>query len=398
MAKKPPFFELIRADHNIDFVGRRKLFLIISVVLTLVSLGMLPLNRFIKGRGHILNFSVDFRGGAEVQVKFSRPVKTSEITNALNQYGFQDVDVSPSEGTYLIKFPNVAALNAAQQANLKAAFAQQFKEELLRPMEYQEGNDEIYLWTDKEVPLERIQSVLAQQGIRLQGKDSIEQKKPIPLGDKKVEVAYVLKVKNLADEVRAALDGTLGAGAVESIPHVDSVGPKAGEELRDNGIISLLAAIGFIMLYILIRFDFRYGPGTVVALLHDAILVIGAFAITYKEFSLTTIAALLTVIGYSMNDTIVVFDRIRENTAKYRDKRFIEVVNLSINETLSRTILTSATVFFVTLAMNLLGTGVIRDFGFAMNVGVIIGTYSSIFVASPVLIWLNRRTTKKQKA
>ena len=136
------------------------------------------------------------------------------------------------------------------------------------------------------------------------------------------------------------------------------------------------------MVYIAVRFDFRYGPGTVVALLHDAILVMGAFAITYKEFSLTTIAAILTVIGYSMNDTIVVFDRIRENASRLRDKKFDRVVNISINETLSRTILTSATVFFVTLAMNIFGTGVIRDFAFAMNVGVIVGTYSSIFVAA----------------
>jgi preprotein translocase subunit SecF len=145
------------------------------------------------------------------------------------------------------------------------------------------------------------------------------------------------------------------------------------------------------MVYIAVRFDFRYGPGTVMALLHDAILVMGAFAITYREFSLTTIAAILTVIGYSMNDTIVVFDRIRENASRMRDKKFDRIVNTSINETLSRTILTSATVFFVTLAMNIFGTGVIRDFAFAMNVGVIVGTYSSIFVAAPILIWLNRR-------
>jgi preprotein translocase subunit SecF len=146
-----------------------------------------------------------------------------------------------------------------------------------------------------------------------------------------------------------------------------------------------------------IRFDFRYGPGTIVALLHDAIIVVGAFAVTYKEFSLTTLAAVLTIIGFSMNDTIVVFDRIRENASRYRDRAFDRVVNHAINETLSRTILTSATVFFVTLAMNIFGTGVIRDFAFAMNVGVIVGTYSSIFIASPILIWLNDKYVAAQK-
>ncbi len=140
------------------------------------------------------------------------------------------------------------------------------------------------------------------------------------------------------------------------------------------------------MVYIAFRFDLRYGPGTVVALLHDAVITVGAFAITYKEFSLTTVAAVLTIIGYSMNDTIVVFDRIRENATALRDRRFDRVVNQSINETLSRTIWTSATVFFVTFAMNVFGVGVIRDFAFAMNVGVIVGTYSSIFIASPILI------------
>jgi preprotein translocase subunit SecF len=184
---------------------------------------------------------------------------------------------------------------------------------------------------------------------------------------------------------------------VAAIPQVESVGAKAGKQLQVDAARSLLYAILLIMVYIAFRFDFRYGPGTVVALLHDAVLVIGAFAVTYKEFSLTTVAAVLTIIGFSMNDTIVVFDRIRENAARLRDRRFDRVVNQSINETLSRTILTSATVFFVTLAMNVFGVGVIRDFAFAMNVGVIVGTYSSIFIASPILIWLNEKFLESQR-
>ena len=182
-----------------------------------------------------------------------------------------------------------------------------------------------------------------------------------------------------------------------AIPKVDSVGAKAGNQLKVDGVKSLLYAILLIMVYIAFRFDLRYGPGTVVALLHDAVITIGAFAVTYKEFSLTTVAAVLTIIGFSMNDTIVVFDRIRENAARFRDRRFDRVVNQSINETLSRTIWTSATVFFVTLAMNILGVGVIRDFAFAMNVGVIVGTYSSIFIASPILIWLNDKYAANQR-
>ena len=181
-----------------------------------------------------------------------------------------------------------------------------------------------------------------------------------------------------------------------TIKQVDAVGPKAGEELRNDAVKSMLYAIVIIMLYIALRFDFRYGPGTVAALLHDAVLVIGVFAVFWVEFSLTTVAAVLTVIGYSMNDTVVVFDRIRENEHKLKDKKFDRVVNISINETLSRTILVSLATFMVTLAMNLLGTGLVQKFAFAMNVGIIVGTYSSIFVAAPILLLLHEKYFSKR--
>ena len=183
-----------------------------------------------------------------------------------------------------------------------------------------------------------------------------------------------------------------------TIEEVQGVGAKAGEELRNEAIKALLYAIALIMLYIAFRFDFRYGPGTVAALLHDAILVVGVFAATWTEFSLTTVAAVLTVIGFSMNDTVVVFDRIRENEHRLKDKKFDRVINISINETLSRTLLTSTTVFLTTLAMNILGTGLVKNFAFAMNVGIIVGTYSSIFIAAPILLWLNEHYFAKRPA
>ena len=127
------------------------------------------------------------------------------------------------------------------------------------------------------------------------------------------------------------------------------------------------------------------------ALLHDAILVIGVFAITWQEVSLTTVAALLTVIGYSVNDSVVIFDRIRENVVRLKDKKFGRVINISLNETMARTLLTSITLFVVTLMMNLLGTGLVRNFAFAMNIGVIVGVYSSVFVASPVALAIHNK-------
>ena len=150
-------------------------------------------------------------------------------------------------------------------------------------------------------------------------------------------------------------------------------------------------AIFLIMLYLAFRFDIRYAPGAAFATIHDAVMVIGVFAVTWTEVSLTSVAAILTVIGYSVNDTVIVFDRIRENQAKLKDKKLEKIIDISINEMLVRTVLTSMTVFVVTLAMNILGDGLIRNFAFAMNIGVIVGTYSSIFLAAPVFMWMSKK-------
>ncbi|MCS6914908.1 MAG: protein translocase subunit SecF [Myxococcales bacterium] len=392
MAPKSKFFELIRPDHNFNFVGRARLFLSISAFLVLLSIAMLPINAFVlKGRGHALNFAIDFRGGTEMRVDFTRPVQPMEITGALAAGGIKDaeaVTLPEFKNAFLVRFPAVSPLSPEQAKKAEQTLRTKLGQDVMRRFEFSEGGDKAYVKLSKPVEPQDIAAALREAGV------STNQ---VQRFGRPEENTYEVILIGLEAEVRKALEAKLGAGVVAAIPQVDSVGAKAGKELRDNGLISLLAAIGFIMLYILVRFDFRYGPGTVIALLHDAIVVMGAFAITYKEFSLTTIAALLTVIGYSMNDTVVVFDRIRENASKLRDKKFPQVVNISVNETLSRTILTAATTFFVTLAMNIWGTGVIRDFGFAMNVGVIVGTYSSIFVASPVLIWLNEKSMAMQK-
>ena len=391
MAQKSHFFELIRPDHNFDFVGKTRALLSTSVVLMILSFLMLPLNTILPGRGHALNFAIDFRGGTGMRIDFSRHLESPQVLEAMEQGGFKDceiVELREFPNAFLVRFTAVSPLSPEQAKQAEVALRQKLGQESVRKFEFSDGGDKAYLRLTRAVDPEQIRSLLSEQKITTN---------QVQRFGRPEDNTYEIVLIGLDQEVRKALDSKLGAGSVVSIPQVGSVGAKAGKELRDNGIISLLAAIGFIMLYILVRFDFRYGPGTVAALIHDAVLVMGAFAVTYKEFSLTTIAAILTVIGYSMNDTIVVFDRIRENASRMRDKKFPQLVNLSINETLSRTILTSATVFFVTLAMNIWGTGTIRDFAFAMNVGVIVGTYSSIFVASPVLIWLNEKSIAMQK-
>jgi len=195
----------------------------------------------------------------------------------------------------------------------------------------------------------------------------------------------------------AILDGLsekFGADAIE-MRRIEFVGPQVGEELTRAGIMAVLVSMLAILIYVTFRFEFRFALGADAALLHDITIVLGLFALTGKEFSLPVIAALLTVIGYSLNDTIVVFDRIRENFAANRKRKNPNeengVVNDSINQTIARTLMTSVTTLLVVLALFFLGGEVIHDFAFALIAGIFVGTYSSIYVASPVMLALSGR-------
>jgi preprotein translocase subunit SecF len=169
---------------------------------------------------------------------------------------------------------------------------------------------------------------------------------------------------------------------------VESVGPKVSGELIQTAALAVVLAIGAVLIYIWLRFEWQFALGAVAALVHDVILTIGVFSELQIKFDLAIIAALLTIVGYSLNDTVVVFDRVRENLRKYKKKPLAEVLNISINETLSRTVMTSVTTLLALIALYVLGGDVIRGFVFAMIWGVIVGTYSSVFVASTILLWL----------
>ncbi len=180
---------------------------------------------------------------------------------------------------------------------------------------------------------------------------------------------------------------------------VESVGPKVSGELIQTAVIAVVAAIAAVLFYIWLRFEWQFALGAVVALVHDVLLTIGIFSELQIKFDLAIIAALLTIVGYSLNDTVVVFDRVRENLRKYKTKPLSEVLNLSINETLSRTMMTSVTTLIALITLLILGGDVIRGFVFAMTWGVIVGTYSSVFVASTLLLWLGvKRDWSKQNA
>ncbi len=172
---------------------------------------------------------------------------------------------------------------------------------------------------------------------------------------------------------------------------IDYVGPTVGRELVRDGIMAVVCAFGAIMLYVWFRFEWQYGFGAILALLHDSIMVVGFFAITRFEFGLTAIAAVLTIVGYSINDSVVIYDRIRENMRRFKKMSVSDLLNLSINETLSRTFLTASTVLLASLSLALFGGEVIKGFSWAMVFGVIVGTYSSLYISAPTLIYLNIR-------
>ena len=172
---------------------------------------------------------------------------------------------------------------------------------------------------------------------------------------------------------------------------IDKVGPKVGAELSSDAVLAILYALGFILIYISVRFEFKYAIGAIAALTHDVLITLGVFSILGYEISLAVIAAFLTIVGYSLNDTIVIFDRVRENVKSLKGSSMEAVINQSINDSLSRTIVTSLTTFLVVLILFLVGGEVIHTFSFAMIVGVVIGTYSSIFVASPIVIKMDKK-------
>jgi preprotein translocase subunit SecF len=172
---------------------------------------------------------------------------------------------------------------------------------------------------------------------------------------------------------------------------VEWIGPRAGAQLRDSAIKSVLVSLLFIMAYVAFRFDLRFAPGGIIALAHDVGIALGAMVITQREITLSTVAALLTIVGYSITDTVVVYDRVRENLGKHRDKSFAQIINLSISEMLGRTILVSGATLLSMIMFFIWGTGALKDFAFTLVVGILVGTYSSIYVAAPLTEWIDRR-------
>lgn len=215
------------------------------------------------------------------------------------------------------------------------------------------------------------------------------------IGDEE-KIEFLIKVSSeekdlnaITDQITKMLTSDFSSKGAE-ILKTDIVGPKAGEQLRISGFQAMAWALLMIMIYIALRFDYKYSPGAIVALVHDIVIIIGIFVLTQREFSLQIVGALLAVIGYSVNDTVVVYDRVREHEQKSPGSALGGLINTALNETLTRTILTSITTFMVAGVMYAMGGGIIHDFFFAICIGIVVGTYSSLFVAAPTILFFDK--------
>ena len=193
--------------------------------------------------------------------------------------------------------------------------------------------------------------------------------------------------KNFIENIKIELKKDIGN--IFEFRRVESVGPKVSAELLKSGVIAIALSLGAMLIYIWIRFEWQFSLGAIIALFHDVIITLGFFSLLNLEINLSIVAAVLTIVGYSMNDTVVIFDRVRENLKKFSDIKIYEITNISINETLSRTLITSTTTLLALMSIFIFGGAILKGFSFAMILGVIIGTYSSIYIANPILVKLN---------
>lgn len=369
--------EFIRPGKIIDFMRYRTQ--VVSVSLTLVALSLASL--VFPGP----NYGIDFAGGTELQLAFQGDVSVSDLRGLLDDLGHRGADVVAVEGAaneYMIRIREVSALGEEQVAGIEAALGEAAGEGNLREVRVSPGGDKISIRLRDDITEATIRSALEGQELEIRDVNTLAGSD---------DVRYEIFLIGVGDELVRNMQERLGERGPETPESVAWVGPKAGAQLRDAAIKALLYAIAFIMVYVAFRFDLRFAPGGVLAMFHDAVITLGIYVLVQKEVNLTTVAALLTILGYSINDTIVTYDRIRENMSKYRDKSLRELINISTSEMLSRTIVTSGTTLLSVTAFFVWGTPVIRDISFALFVGIVIGTFSSIFIAAPVTEYMDKR-------
>jgi len=340
----------------------------------------------------------DFKGGTEVEVAFLKTVSAGEIRSAVTHSGFSQPDVvrvdDPNRVRYLVRVQEVSTISESKRLEIEKLMCAAQDSGDCAPeghqateVKFSPGGDKITVRFKDEPDLGWVHSRMAAVAgveMRAGAHNPVLQN----ARDHKVEILLKGKGDQLLDAMRSRI-------GVDRVPtealRMEWIGPKAGAQLRDSALKAIAFAIVFVMIYIALRFDIRFAPGAVVAMVHDALSVLGLLIIMGREINLTTVAAILTIVGYSVNDTVIVFDRVRENLGRLRGASFFGLINVSISEMLGRTILSSGTVMVSLLAFFAWGTGSLKDFALALVIGVVLGTYSSIYVALPLTEWLDRK-------
>ena len=375
-------------ETNIDFIGRRKIFIGLSLVLLIAGAASLAM----KGGPKL---GIDFKGGTLVYVKFQDPPEVDQIRQALTSRGLDVATLQPFEDGSELKIDlNIESEVATESGKVQIV----------------ETLNEVYPAESGRLDFNNVG--IEELGSRLMNNPKVASS-PLTSDEIRQAAATLVGIRDEAPNsgiIRdfselATTDGVdpailsalqdetyLGKFAVRG---VEVVGPKVGSQLQVQALRATLFALGGMLVYIAFRFEWVYGFAAVAAVFHDVLITVGFFSLFDREIELTVIAALLTLVGYSMNDTIVIFDRVRENRKLTRKMGLEDLLNRSINQTLARTVLTSGLTLIAVLCLFILGGEVLRGFSFALVVGVLVGTYSSIFIASPILLWWQGVTSKK---
>jgi preprotein translocase subunit SecF len=363
---------------NIDFLGKKWYFLAFSLVFSVAGV-------FSMLFWHGIPYGVDFRGGTLVYVKFAQTPDNNAIRDAMDRAGLRNARIQ----SYGSPGSNEVLIDVSEQETSEQALDRS-KTQIINALESNAPGDKQDLNNSGFLTI----------------KNYLLQKDPLHLGTDAEQkytaqaqaiVNYRDKVKDgvlhSLDELKAAADPAVVASLSDGfflsnfgVRNVEIVGPQVGAQLRKQALLATAYSLAGMLIYLAFRFEWIYGVAAVVTVFHDTLITVGAFSLLNKEISLTVIAAILTLIGYSNNDTIVVFDRIRENLKLMRREKLSDIVNRSINQTLSRTILTAGLTFLTVLALYLFGGEVLKGFSLALVIGILIGTYSSIAIAAPILV------------
>ena len=354
----------------------------------------------------------DFVGGTEIEVAFNAPVPADKVRNALEAVGLHGADVvevrtgTSAAGRYIIRVSQVSTVSEQVQRDAErllclppAAAPDCAEEQQATEVKFSPGGDRITARFVQPPNTAWIRERMASiNGLDVRpGADN-------PRIDPRHPDKVIIELTGVGDRMFAALGAQLGQDVVPDAPlRVEWVGPKAGAQLRNAALQSIAITLIAIMAYVAVRFDMRFAPGAVLCLGHDALIAVGVLMLTGKELNLTIIAALLTIIGFSVNDTVVIYDRVRENMRRLRGASFPEIIDLSVSEMLGRTVITSGTAILSLVAFLVWGTNTLQDFAFTIIVGMVCGVYSTVFVALPITHWLDKtllakRRTQKRRA